>query len=185
MDSTDRSAQNQAGAATTTAASTGGQYGSQASQANASIQPTLQSEINNPTGFTPQETNNQLVAGEQGAGGANAGVVGNAGLNATRTRNSGSLAAVMDSAAQRRGQTLSQNALGVQNESANLAQKKQQSALGTEAGLYGTDVNAQLKAMGLEPEDINANVNAGKSGYFQNLFGAGPGQPGIAGVLGV
>jgi hypothetical protein len=37
--------------------------------------------------------------------------------------------------------------------------------------MYGTDVNAQLKAMGIIPEDINAGLNAGKSGWLQNTEG--------------
>ena len=37
------------------------------------------------------------------------------------------------------------------------------------AGLYNTDTDAMLKAMGIQTGDINAQTEAGKSGWFQNL----------------
>jgi hypothetical protein len=37
-------------------------------------------------------------------------------------------------------------------------------------GLYGEDVNANLKAQSLVPEDINAWGNAGKTGWLQNTL---------------
>lgn len=167
----DRSAQAQAGAAATTAKNTAGGYGTSAQGIGNFLQPTLQRDITNPVGFTPTEANNMLVAGEQGAGGATAGVAGAAGLNAMRTRNSGALSGVLDQAARTKQQQLSQNALGVQNESAKLAQAKRASALGGLQGLYGTDVGAQMKAMGIQNEDINSEIEAGKSGWVQNLEG--------------
>jgi hypothetical protein len=174
VESDDRSAQQQAGQAVKTASSTGAGYGTAASGISSSLVPTLQNDVNNPTGYSPTETNKMLVAGEQGAGGAAAGVTGAAGLDAARTRNSGALSSVLDQAARRKGQTLSGNALGVENKSADLAQKKRASALGGLEGLYGTDVGAQLKAMGLQSQDINSEINAGNSGWLQQgegLFG--------------
>ena len=167
----DRSAQAQAGAAATTAKNTAGGYGTSAQGIGNFLQPTLQRDITNPVGFTPTEANNMLVAGEQGAGGATAGVAGAAGLNAMRTRNSGALSGVLDQAARTKQQQLSQNALGVQNESAKLAQAKRASALGGLQGLYGTDVGAQMKAMGIQNEDINSEIEAGKSGWVKNIEG--------------
>lgn len=170
MDSDDRAAQGQAAGAEKTAATTAAGYGANAGQERGTLIPTLQEDINNPQGFTPSQTNSMLVAGEQGAGGGGAAITGAAGLNAARTRNSGGTSGVLDQAARRTAQTLSGNALGVQNQSAKLAQQKRAAALGGLQGLYGTDVNAQMKAMGIIPEDINAEVNAGKSGWYQNLL---------------
>lgn len=168
---TDRSAQAQGKQAFNQASGTANQYGSTAGQVGAELIPTLERDINNPIGFTPTQTNNMLVASEQGAGGATAGVTGAAGLNAMRTRNSAGLSGVLDQAARTRQQALSQNALGIQNKSAMLAQQKRAEALQQLQGVYGTDVGAQLRAMALEPEDINAEVNAGKSGWLQNAEG--------------
>lgn len=168
----DRSQQAAGKQAENSSATTAGNYGSDAGNIAGTVVPTLKNDINNPTGYTPQQSNNQLVAGEQGAGGAQAGITGAADLAATRTRNFGSQAGILDQAARRNAQTLSGNALNVANKSANLAQEKRQSALGGLEGMYGTDVGAQLKAMGIIPEDINSTVNAGKSGWLQNTEGA-------------
>ena len=167
----DRSAAAAAGKAAGVASNVAQGYGSTAAGIGSTLVPTLTQEATNPTGFTPTQLNNQLVAGEQGAGGATSGITGTAGLNAMRTRNSGALSSVFDAAARRQGQTLSQNALNVQNQNAMLQQKKQQEGLSGLEGLYGTDVGAQLKAMGIVPDDINAEVNASKSGWMQNLEG--------------
>ncbi len=171
MDSDDRAATSQAAGAEKGASTTASGYGAQAGQLAGTLIPTLEQDINNPQGFTPSQTNSMLVAGEQGAGGGGAAITGAAGLRAARTRNSAGNSGVLDQAARRTAQTLSGNALNVQNQSAKLAEQKRAAALGGMQGLYGTDVNAQLKAMGIIPEDINAEVNAGKSGWLQNAEG--------------
>jgi hypothetical protein len=170
-ESTDRSLQQTAQQGAKTAQQVGGQYGNQAGQVGAQLVPTLERDINNPTGYTPSQSNAMLVAGEQGAGGATAGVTGQAGLNAMRTRNSGAMSGVLDQAARTRGQTLSENALNVQNQSARLAQSKRADALRQLQGIYGTDVSAQLGAMGQVAPDVNAGVNAGQVGWLQNTEG--------------
>ena len=169
----DRAAQAAASGAAKTAGTTAAGYGTSAGAIGAPLTKTLQNDVNNPIGFTPTETNNMLVAGEQGAGGATSGIAGAAGLNAMRTRNTGALSGVLDQAARTKQQQLSQNALGVQNESAKLAQAKRASALSGLQGLYGTDVGAQLKAMGVQDSDINSEIAAGQSGWLQNVEGVG------------
>jgi hypothetical protein len=172
MESDDRSQQAAAGNAEKTAATTGAGYGGQASSIASSLIPTLNYEATGNAGLTPTQKNNMLVAGQQGAGGATGSIVGEAGLAANRTRNSGALSGVQDAAARSRIQAASKANLGVENESTQIANQKQAQAQQQLQGLYGTDVNAQLKAMGLVPEDINADVNAGKSGWLQNTEGA-------------
>jgi hypothetical protein len=147
---------------------TAGDFGSQASAIGGPLVPQLQKQATNPTGFTPTQQNNMLVAGEQGAGGANAGIVGQAGLAAARTHDNGALSSVLDSAARAKTQQLSQNALGVANQNANLQVKQQADAQKELAGLYGTDVGAQLKAQQLVPEDLTAEEKAGQQGWLQN-----------------
>jgi hypothetical protein len=164
-----RQAQQQASDAYNTASSTAAGYGSKGDQISSSLIPGLEREANNPEGYTPEEMNNQLVAGEQGAGGVNAGIAGQADLQAARTRNSSGETAVLDSASRNKTRQLSDNALNVQNKSAELGQQKQEGAQKELGSLYGTDTEANLKAQGLSTEDINSEVNAGKSGWFQNM----------------
>lgn len=164
------SREDRAKAANDTAASTASGLGSQATNISGSLVPQLQKQATNPTGYTPTQQNNMLVAGEQGAGGANAGITGQAGLQASRTHNRGALSGVLDSAARSKQQTLSQNALGVQNKQADLQQKQMADAQKQLGGLYGEDVNADIKAQSLVPEDINAANAAAQSGAQQNAM---------------
>lgn len=166
-----RSAVDQAKSAYNTASATAGKYGSSGDQISSSLIPGLEREANNPQGYTPEEMNNQLVASEQGAGGATAGITGQANLEAARRRNSAGYTAALDEAARDKTKTLSENALNIQNKSAELGQQKQMAAQKELGGLYGTDVEANLKAQGLLPEDVNAEANASKTGWFQNMTG--------------
>lgn len=116
--------------------------------------PELEREAFHPTGFSPTDTNAMLVAGQQGAGGANAGIAGEAGLRAARTRNTGSLSSVLDEAARDKTRALSENALNVQGENARLKESKRQEGLAGLTGIRGGDINADLAAQGLVPKDI-------------------------------
>lgn len=170
---------NTAKQAASTASSNAGGYGADASNIGGSLVPQLQKQATNPTGFTPTQQNNMLVAGEQGAGGANAGIVGQAGLMAGRTRNNGALSTVLDSAARAKTQQLSQNALGVANQNANLQVKQQADAQKELAGLYGTNVNAQLGNERLVPEDLQAEA----PNTYQDILGGVGAASGLIGAL--
>ena len=160
-------AQNAANTATGTAAG----YGSGAATVGSSLVPELTQEATNPTGFNPNDLNATLVAGAQGAGGSASSLSGEAGLRAARSRNTGALSGVLDEIQRTKGRQLSENALNVQT--ANMREKARQRSEGLKGleGVYGTDVGAQLKAEGLVPEDINAMVNADKTGWGKDLMG--------------
>lgn len=164
-----RAAQQQAKDAYKTATSTADKYSSAGDQISSSLIPGLEREAQTPEGYTPEEMNNQLVASEQGAGGATGGITGQANLNVARTRNSAGYTNALDEAAREKTRQLSENALNIQNKSADLGQKKQMAAQSELSKLYGTDVNANLEAQGLSTKDIQTEVEAGKSGWFQNM----------------
>lgn len=166
-----RSAVNQAKGAYNETNATGQNELNSASQIGESLIPGLEREANNPEGFTPEQENNMLVAGEQGAGGAESGIAGAAASRMARTRNSAGYSNVLDEAARDKTRTLSDNALGIKNQSARLGLQRQQQAQSELGGLYGTDTEAGLKAESLLPEDVNAESEAGKSGWFQNMTG--------------
>lgn len=167
----DRSIQSSAEGAAKTAGTTASGYGSTAAGIGSTVIPTLTRDVNNPTGFTPVEKNRMLTASEQGAGGATSGVTGAAGLAANRTRNSSALSSVLDQAARDKAQALSGGALSIENKDAMLAQQKRAQALGGLQGMYGTDVGAQLKAMGIQDQDLQTAISAGNSGWLQNSMG--------------
>lgn len=166
----DRSVQGTAKAGNKAATGTAGNLGAQSSQIGSTIIPGLETEATHPTGYTPEQLNAQRVASQQGLGGAASGITGQANLEAARTRNAGGFAAALSEAARAKGRQGSQNEVELQSRNADLAQKKQQMAQSQLAGLYGTDLTGQLKAMGLANEDLNTALEAGKSGWYQNAL---------------
>lgn len=119
--------------------------------------PILEGEAVNPQGYTPAQKTSMNTATQQSLGGSVAGAVGQGNLTAGRTRNPGSLGAALDASAMggmKRGSTA---ALGVEEQSANLAQEKQQNALKELGSLYGTNVEGLGKMM--------ANANQALSQY--------------------
>jgi hypothetical protein len=166
----DRSIQGAAKKNAGTAGDVGTGFGSTASQIGSSLIPGLEREAQNPQGFTPVQKNNMLVASQEGVGGANSGIVGQGNLAAARTRNAGGFTRALDEAARQKGRQLSTNALGVQNEDARVALQRQQDAQHQLSGLYGTTTSDQLRAMGLQDEDLKTALEAGKSGWQQNAM---------------
>lgn len=166
----DKKAKAMASQAANTAKDTAAGYGTGATNIASTLVPAYQKEATNPTGFMPNDLNAMLVAGEQGAGGSAASLAGEAGLGAARSRNSGALAGTLAEIARAKTRSLSQNALNVQSMNAQEKQRQRSEGLRGLSGIYGTDVGAQLKAEGLVPEDINAMVNADKTGWGKNLM---------------
>jgi hypothetical protein len=164
-----RSAVAQAKNAYNQANASANQYGEQANQERSSLVPGLEREANNPEGFTPEELNNQLVASEQGAGGSTAGIVGQANLNAARSRNSAGYTSALDEAAREKNKTLSENALNIRTKSDELGQEKQMAAQKELGGIMGGDVSANLEAQGLETKDIEAEAEANQTGWVQSM----------------
>jgi hypothetical protein len=165
----DRSAQAQAKGNKTTADTLGSNLGSEAAGVGAAVIPGLEREATNPQGFAPTDVNNMLVAGGEAVGGANAGITGEANLEAARTRNAGGFASALDEAARTKSRQLSTNALNVSGEQAREKLKQQQFAQTQLADLMKSDRANQLRAMGLSDEAIAQELAAGKSGWLQNV----------------
>jgi len=170
MESTDRGVQSAAMAGSKTATGTASGYGNTAGDVGATLIPGLTRQFTNPEGFSPTDLNNQFVAAEQASGGATGALNDQARLQAARTRNTGSTAAIMDQAARRGGQNLSTAALDIQNKNAMLKEQQRQQAAKQLESIYGTDVGAQLKSMGIANEDLGTALEAGKSGWLQNTL---------------
>jgi hypothetical protein len=167
----DRAGTNEAKTAVAGANDVAAQFGTKANDVNSMLTPMEEKQATNPQGFAPQDVNNMLVAGEQGAGGANAGITGAAALNSARTRNAGGFANSLDEAARIKGRQLSQNSLGVQNENATVKLQQKAEAQKALQGIYGTDTSAQLEAMGLIPKDIGEQTKSQTVGWQQQLGG--------------
>lgn len=171
VDRLDRGATSSAKTQGQTAAGVAGADQAAASTDRSSVIPGLIRDVNNPTGYTPMQKNDMLVAGQQAAGGGNAAITGEGNLAAMRTRGAGGYAPALAEAARAKGRQLSSNALQVSNSDAMLAQQKQAQARQQLLGLYGTDTSNMLKSMGLQGQDLQDQLAAGRQGWLQNTEG--------------
>lgn len=124
-----------------------------------------------PPGYGPDLANMQAIAGEEASSAAN-NAKQSAALAAARGGNAAGINAAQDAAAQQASMAGGQEQQDILAQNAQLKQAQQQEGAGLLQGLYGTNVNAQLSALGQQPADINAGVNAGKVGWLQDVTGA-------------
>lgn len=165
----DRGATTQAKTQGQQAAGVAGQAGANANQLYSSIVPGLIRQAQTPQGFTPEQQNRQLVASQEAAGGGNAAITGEGRLAALRTKTAGGFAPALDEAARQKGRILSTNALDIQNQNARLGLQRQAAAQSQLGQLYGVNTGDQLKAMGLQSQDLENQLRAGQQGWVQNV----------------
>jgi hypothetical protein len=166
----------------------GSTAGVQANQIGSTLIPSLTADVTHPTGLSAGQKSNYLTGAAETAGGVNAGLTGEANLATARTRNAGGLAPALDEAARIKQRQLATGTQQVNNIDTQLANQKRAQALQQLQGLYGTDTSNQLRAMGLQGQDLSDQLAAGRQGWLQNtegvidtLSGAAKG----AGALGV
>lgn len=185
-----RSAVGQAKSAANNAGNTSANLGAEAQGIGANLTPFLTSELEHPQGYSQQDTSAMLSAGMGGAGGANAGLVGEAAQRAGASRNAGGFQAALDDAARQRSKAEAGSAEGIAASNAGVKLGQQQDAAHGLQGMYGTDTSGMLGASGQIAGDVNAEVNASKTGWLQNAqqlagmvtgLGAGFGVPGFSG----
>jgi hypothetical protein len=172
----DRAAQGQAKTAANTAANVAGSEESQANAAQGALTPFYRSEMSAQHGFDPGQTQELLNYAGAGVGGSGAAATGEAASEAARTRNTSGFSSALDQNARQRQQEMATVNAGVGAQDVMGAKALNQEGAQGEAGLYGTDTSAMLSAMGQVPADINAETQAGNSGWFENLtngIGAG------------
>jgi hypothetical protein len=166
-----RNAVSQAGSAEGAANNTANTLGGEAQGIGANLTPFLTSELEHPQGFSQGDTSAMLSAGLGGAGGANAGLVGQADQRAAVSRNAGGFQAALDDAARQRSKGGAMASENIASQNATLKQNQQQDAAKELGGIYGTDTSGMLQSQGQEASDINAETNASKTGWLQNTMG--------------
>lgn len=165
-----RSAVNQASGAANTASNTGAQLGAEAQGIGANLTPFLTNELEHPQGYSQGDTSAMLSAGLGGAGGANSGLVGQAAQRAAVSRNGGAFQSALDDAARQRSKAAAVTSEGIASRNADLKQTQQQDAAAGLSKMYGTDTSGMLDATGQIQGDVNAQVNANKTGWLQNTL---------------
>src|SRR6185312_14491246 len=101
--------------------------------------------------------------------GATSGITGQANLQAGRARNDAGFSTALDDAARQRTEAAAQTSEGVAANNANLKQDQSNNAARMLQGLYGTDVGAQNEALNTANQATQTGIEAGKSGWLQNL----------------
>lgn len=167
----DRAAVDQAKKAAGTAAELGATEGSNAAAIGSQLTPFYKQEMQAQHLYNPGQLNELLGAAEAPLAGSAATTAGKAASESARTRNTSGFSSALDQAARDRNAALGQASLGVGAQDVMGAKELNQEGARGMQGLYGTDTEAQLKAMGLQNQDIQTQIEAGKSGWFQNLLG--------------
>lgn len=164
-----RSAVNQSNALENNADSTAAGYGSGAASISSVLTPFLTRELNNPGGISQQDQTAMLSATEGGAGGLAGGLATKADERAGATGNASGVTSALDDIARQRMKAAAGGAESIAGQNAETKLNQQQEGAEGLSKLYGTDVGAQLNALGVQNNAINSEVNAGSHGWFQNL----------------
>lgn len=167
-------ARQQSGQATNTyntATGNSANYGGDASQINGTLTPFLTQRLLNPSGYSQGDMGAMLANAMGSAGGATSGITGQANLQAGRSRNDAGFSTALDDAARQRTSAAANASEGVAANNANLKQDQSNNAAKMLSGLYGTDVGAQDAALNTANNATATGIEAGKSGWLQNLTG--------------
>jgi hypothetical protein len=179
-----RSAVNQATNSYNTAANTASGLGQDAAGISSSLTPFLTQEMLHPQGLGQQGIGDEEAAALGGAGGAASGLTGQAEQRAAASHNAGGYQAALSDAARSRDKAAAGASEGIAsgNEQDKM-QQQQQGAAGL-GGMYKTDTSGMLDAMGQEAPDVNAEVNASKTGWLQDAGSMIQDAGGIASLAG-
>lgn len=163
-----RNAQAQGNSAYNQATDTANELEGQGAAIAGQLTPFLTQEMLHPEGLGQTGIAAETGAAMGGAGGATSGITGQAMQRAAVSRNAGGVNAALDEAARQRTKAEAGASEGIQSQNEQLKQKQMQEGASGLNSLYGTDTSGMLKAESLEPEDINAELNANKTGWLQN-----------------
>jgi len=136
-----------------------------AAQTFAQLSPQLAGDIAHPAGYSPTDLAKMQTEAQQTAGGANAGAEGEAALRTARTRNAGGADAALGQSATGASQGLSQAALRISGQNADVKQRQRAQALGEEGGLYGTSLGGATSSLDAAAGLSNANTNASNASW--------------------
>lgn len=130
-------------------------YNNGAAATGSILTPTLNRMVTAPAGYGAQTVNNMTTAATQGAGGGAAATVGGALQRAAATNNAGGAAPVTSQAGRDASVQLSDAALGIQNQDAQLKEQQREQGIQGLTGMYSTDVGAGENAIGLSNQSLN------------------------------
>lgn len=166
----DRWAQGQAKDAAADSANTADTLRGEAQGEHAQLTPFFSEEMHAQHGYNPTQLNQLLTAAEAGTGAAAGDVAAKTDQLAARTRNASGFTKSLQEQARDRMKTAAGASEGIAAADVEGAKDLNQRGAAGLMGLYGTDTSGMLNAMGQRTQDINAEVEAGKSGWLQNTL---------------
>lgn len=143
----------------------------QGQDVNSYLTPKLKAEADNPEGYSPQQMAYMNTAAQQSEGGAVGGITGQANLEAARTRNAGGFEGAVGEGSRTAQRDLSQKAVGIQKDQADLQQQQKQTAMSQLMHLYGVDESTAMGYLNtsnsaLEGENKASGLNSLTSQYI-------------------
>lgn len=166
-----RAAQKSFSNAATTAGATGGLELGEGQAVQSNLTPFLTGELTAQHSMTPEMQNQLLTEAAAGTGGATGALESKAELTANRTGTGVGATAALEEMQRERGRQLAKTNEGVAAEDVKGALENRQEAAKGLAQLGEADTSAALEAMGLQSKDLAGEVEAGQSGWFQNMTG--------------
>jgi len=157
----------QATQAAQTAAGVGAGYGAEAGGELGVLSPFYTREMQAKHAFDPSQLNELLTAAGAGAGGVTGAAQGALQRQAASTGNVAGQTKALQELARDRMKAQAGASEGIAGEDVLGAQKLQQEGAAGMQGLYGTNVKAQLEAMGQVAPDVQAATQASKTGWLQ------------------
>ncbi len=136
----------------------------------AQLDPFFRREMGAEHYFDPNQVNEMLTASQAGTGAAQGAEQAALNRNAASTNNATALTKNLDEIARDRMKANAGAAEGIAAQDVLGAKQLNQAGAQGEAGLFQTDTDAALKAMGINTNDINTQLEAGKSGWLQNTL---------------
>jgi hypothetical protein len=162
-----RAEQAAADSAEATARDTGAKLGTQAAGELGQLSPFLSREMHSEHGFDPSQMNEMLTAAGVGTGAAAGTSESALQRQAATTGNAAGATKSLQEMERDRMKAGAGVAEGIASQDVTGALAKRQEGAQGMQGLYGENLKGQLDAMGQVSGDINAAVNANKTGYLQ------------------
>jgi hypothetical protein len=165
----DRWAQGQDKANAATAGALAGTAGTEAGKERGFLNPLYRQEATAEHLYTPGQTNEMLTAALAGGGAAAGDTAAATNRLAAETRNPSGFTKSLQEQARDRDKAAAGASEGIAAQDVMGAKGLNQAGIAGEQGLFNTDTGTQLSAMGAQQNATNAEVEAGKSGWLQNM----------------
>ena len=167
-----RAEEGAAKAAAGTAAGVGAGLGQTAAGELGAVQPFFSREMHAEHGFDPSQLNEMLTAAGAGTGAAAGAADTEMQRQAASSGNASATSMGQDQLARERMKNAAGVSEGIASQDVMGAKQLNQQGAAGMSGLYGENLKGQLDAMGQVSGDINAAVNANKTGWEQQTEAA-------------